>query len=338
MTRKTIFRVRAIVITLPLLVIAYTYTYAGVSKENVWINVLSDECVYDNNNHAAFTSLEEWKGNIFVAFREASFHRATETDKGEIRVLQKSKTDWKHQHTFAFDGEDLRDPSFLTFKNRLFLYTNDYYSEYKKKGWTDLKPISHDAYYNPYIWKKRVYKNVAYGIGNAYGKWPLLLKSDDGVNWKVICEYKLGGNASEADMVFDADTMYICFRLDTPAGSNSMWGKSVYPFTESQWSMMDISVASPEMILHSDNTIILAGREYDFHRKNGKDKINVSLFAVNKEGKVKHKYIVEDQGIDQGYASFSRGQNGLYYMSYYTGMENTAVRILTFRVNDDELK
>lgn len=338
MTKKPITKGMAIVsvlFSLPLLVVVFAY--AGNTQDRAWINVISDECVYDNNNHAAFTSLEEWKGNMFVAFREAGFHRATDTDKGKIRVLQKSKADWKPQHTFAIEGEDLRDPGFLSFKNRLFLYTNDYYSEYKNECWDDLKPVSHDAYYNPYIWKKRVYKNVAYGIGNAYGKWPLLLKSDDGVNWKVVCEYKLGGNASEADMVFVADTMYICFRIDTPAGSNSMWGKSVYPFTESQWSMMDISVASPEMILHSDNTILLAGREYDFHRKHGKDQINISLFAVNKEGKVKQKYIVDGQGGDQGYACFSKGKDGLYYMSYYTGLENTAVRMLTFRIKDDLL-
>lgn len=321
---------------LSLLVVVFGY--ASNNRDNAWISVVSDECVYDNHNHSAFTSLEKLSGNMIVTFREAGFHRATDTDKGKIRVLKKSKNGWNTQQIFSFPGEDLRDPGFLVFKNRLFLYTNDYYSEYKRKGWTELKPISHDAYYNPYIWKKRVYKNVAYGIGNAYGKWPLLLKSDDGINWKVVSEYKLGGNASEADMVFVADTMYICFRIDTPVGSNSMWGKSVYPFTDTRWRLMDISVASPEMILHSDNTILLAGREYDFHRKYGKDQINMSLFAVNKEGMVKQKYVVDGQGSDQGYASFSKGNAGLYYMSYYAGMENTAVRMLTFRINDDALK
>lgn len=336
MTRKTVAKVIVVVTTLPLLVMAYTF--AGVSKENTWISVISDECVYDNNNHAAFTSLKEWEGNMYVTFREAGFHRATDTDKGVIRVLQKTKNGWKPNQSFSVEGEDLRDPGFLSFKDRLFLYTNDYYSEYKKDGWTSLKPISHDAYYNPYIWKKRVYKNVAYGIGNEYGRWPLLLKSDDGVNWEVVCEYKLGGNASEADMVFVADTMYICFRIDTPAGSNSMWGISEYPFTESQWRMMDISIASPEMMLHSDNTILLAGREYDFHRNNGEDQINMSLFAVNKEGKVKQKYIVDGQDGDKGYASFSRGNDGIYHMSYYAGTENTLVRMLSFRINDGVMK
>jgi hypothetical protein len=339
MERKSFVRV-----TLTLSILAFLsllgliFTYASNNRDNAWIRVVSDECVYDNHNHSAFTSLEEWKGNMIIAFREAGFHRATETDKGKIRILQNSKNSWNPQQTFSVKGEDLRDPSFLLLKNKLFLYTNDYYSEYTERGWTILKSISHDAYYNPYIWKKRVFKNVAYGIGNAYGKWPLLLKSDDGINWKVVCEYKLGGNASEADMVFVEDTMYICFRIDTPVGSNSMWGKSVYPFTDTQWSMMDISVASPEMILYSDNTILLAGREYDFHRKYGKDKINLSLFAVNTEGKVKHKYIVEEQGGDQGYASFRKGKEGLYYMSYYAGMANTAVRMLTFRINDKLMK
>ncbi len=316
-----------------------TNVHSSYSYENDdWLTIISDECIYDNGNHAAFTTLEDWKGRMLVAFREAGSHYATTTDKGIIRVLRNNKHGWNSIHTFSMDGVDLRDPDLLKFNNSLFLYTHGYFSEYLKTGWTELKPINHDATFNPSIWKKRVYKDRIYGVGNAWEKWPLLMQSDDGINWQVVTEYKIGGNASEADMVFVADTMYICIRIDSPVGSNSMWGKSVYPYTECQWKMMDISVSSPEMLYVSDNFFLLAGREYDLHRKQGKDKINVTLFAVNSDGKVKKKFLVEQQGGDQGYPSIIKGKGGMFYMSYYAGLKNTAIKMLTFTINKKALK
>ncbi len=312
--------------------------YAQEKDNKAWINVISDECIYDNNSHAAFTSMEEWKGSLMVAFREAGSHRATPTDKGKIRVLEKKNNKWKLQHTFSLEGRDLRDPDLLKWGDRLLLYTYGHCTELTDTGWTKLKPIIHDAPFFPSIWKRRIYKNGAYGIGFCSGHWPLLFKSIDGEKWEKISEYKLGGNATEADMVFIADTMYICIRIDSPVGSNSMWGRAVYPFTECKWRMMDISVASPELIVHSDNTILLAGREYNYCLQDGKKTRCISLFALSKEGNVKGRYVVERQGGDQGYASFFRNKDNNYIMSYYTGENNTVIRLLSFTLDETKLR
>lgn len=337
MERKTIITV--FVSTVIMLITVVLYAQEGKQNRSDWIRITNDTSIYDNNNHSAFTSLMDWDGNMLVAFREAGFHKATETDKGIIHVLQKSKADWKPQHTFVVDGEDLRDPCFLSFNNKLFLYTNNYYSEYTKDGWSDLKPLKYHTSYSPGIWKLRVHNQVAYCVGYRMGKWPLLMKSEDGENWYVINEFKLGGDASEADMVFVGDTMYICIRLDSPAGSNSMWGKSVYPYTELQWTMMDVSIASPEMSVYSNKTILLAGREYDFHRKEGKDKIYVSLLAVDTDGRVKRHFVVDELGLDKGYPSFCRKKRSEYMMSYYTGTRAnmTSIRLLSFKIIDHTL-
>lgn len=323
-----------------IITIIYMHLYAYPGNDNIqeWLEVIQDTCVYDHNNHAAFTSLEEWKGNMYLAFREAGYHRATPTDKGKIRVLKGNEHEWELHNTFFKDGIDLRDPYILKWKDRLLLYTTGYYSELTDDGWTELKPIKHNAPFVPSIWKIRVHNNVAYGIGNRVGYWPLLFKSEDGETWEVINEFKLGGDATEADIVFDGDIMYICIRIDTPIGSNSMWGQSVFPFTECRWSMMDVSVASPEMIKCSTNTFLLAGREYDYHRKKGKDEINVSLFVVDRDGHVMDRYIVQRQDGDQGYTSFCNIKGNKYYMSYYVGPQNTAVRLLTFKVHEKKLK
>lgn len=309
-----------------------------------WITIINDKCVYDKNDHAAFTSLTDKGGDLIVTFREGADHLATPSSNGVIRTLQKTNRGWKQQHLFAVDGIDLRDPFLLEWENRLLLYTDCFYSELTKDGWTKLKRITHNAPYYPHlpgIWKKRIYKDRAYGVGFRGGQWPLLFCSEDGIEWQVVCEYKLGGNASEADMVFIGDTMYVCIRVDSPEGTNSLWGRSVYPFTECHWSVMDISVASPEMKVLSDETILLAGREYDYHREDGKNVRRVSLFALDKEGQVKARYThYDDKGEfdDLGYPSISKGKNGEYYMSYYVGAsDHTKIRLLTFKINEEHL-
>lgn len=292
------------------------------------IDIISNTKVYDNSSHAAFTSLEDWEGNIYLSFREASFHRATKTDKGVIRILRKDGNRWRSFQTLRLDGVDLRDPYFIKFKNKFLLYTTGYVSELTKKGWSELSKIKHNASHRISIWKVREFNGVLYGIGNCYEKWPLLMKSEDGINWIVVKEFQIGGNASEADIVFVNNTLYTSIRIDSPIGSNSMWGVSEYPFHDFKWSMMDVSVASPEMCLIDKRTILLAGREYTY---NNILKSQVSLFALGYDGKVLERTVVDDTGTDQGYASFCKIKN-TYFMSYYTGREKTSIRLLLLNV------
>ena len=315
------------------------------SDSNGWLKIVNDKVIFDNNDHAAFTSLEVWNGDFLVAFREGEAHDASASNKGVIRILKSSERGWIPQHTFVKEGIDLRDPCLLKLNNRLLLYTHMYYSELKDKEWTELKPIIHNAPYAPKlpsIWKKRIYNNIAYGIGFRHGEWPLLFKSEDGINWEVVCEYKLGGNASESDMVFIGETMYICMRVDTPSGSNSYWGVSKFPFTECEWSVMDISIGSPELIAQSKKTILLACREYDYHRKDGSDKRYFTLFVLDKTGRVRERFVLADDAGkegDQAYPSIKKGKNGEYHMSYYTGdRDKTKVGMLTFKVNERKIR
>ncbi len=304
-------------------------------KSKSWINVIKDTCIYNKNTHAAFTSLEKYGDCLYLAFRDASHHSETPTDKGRIRILKNMKGEWLNDTVFEKKGVDLRDPFVFKWGNKMYLYTWLYFSEFKEGKWSEFYRVEHNAYHHLRIWKFREYKGELYGIGNSGGKWPMLLKSKDAKKWEVIDEFKLGGNASEADMVFIGDTMYICIRVDNPTGSNSMWGKSKYPFSSTSWTSMDISVASPEMILHNDSTILLAGREYDYELSTNSRKQNVSIYTLNQDGEVKNKYIVNSEGADQGYPSFLRIKKNQYLMSYYTGNEKTVIRTLLFNINTE---
>lgn len=310
--------------------------HAQDSKTNgdEWLNVIDNTCIYDNDTHSAFTSMRKWKGKLYVAFREGESHVAP-TDKGKIRVMKNTRRGWVTQHVFSIEGVDLRDPDMLIFNNRLFLYTLDmHYSELTESGWSDFKVVDRDVPGGRSIWKKRIYNNDAYGFGYKWNHWPLFMKSEDGIRWKTIREYRLGGNSNESDMVFVADTMYVCMRVDTPPGSNSLWGKSTYPFTDCDFSVMDISVASPEMIKLTDDLFLLAGREYVCDGITGKCEKFLSIFKVDKNGKVMNRYVVEKNCVDCGYTSFMREKGNVFYMSYYVGDANKSkINVLKFKLN-----
>ncbi len=294
--------------------------------------VINDACVYEAGSHAAFTSLEEYNGKLYLAFREAKNHISSAGDRGKIKILVKKDNKWEKDYIFSKEGLDLRDPYLLKWEGKLFLYASGHVSELTKKGWTDLKPIRHNAPHPLNIWKIRSYKKELYGVGNRFDKWPMLMKSKDGINWAVVAEYKLGGYASEADLSFIGDSLFICIRIDNPAGTNSMWGVSKYPFNVAEWKMLDASIASPEMMVLSSNKILIAGREYDFNKKYGKDSINVSLFSMNRDGIVAREYVFDTGRLgDKGYPSFAKYNNTLC-MSYYTGkMDETEVHFVEFK-------
>lgn len=307
------------------------------SKSNEWVSVVSDTVIFNNNNHAAFTSITDWNDHSYVAFREARSHLVIPNDYGFIRILVHNKNKWISNHIFNVEGLDMRDPCLVKFKTSLLLYSSGYFSELSELGWSELQKINHNARHFIYLWKIREYNNELYGIGNYYKDWPLLLKSSDGKNWHVLHEFKIGGTATEADLLFCGKKMFICFRVESPDGSNSMWGQSVFPFDSFKWTQMDISLASPEMIRHSRNVFLLSGRETIVSADGEKERV-MSLFAITKEGKVLGRYIVNNEYKDLGYPSICKSGKNEYRMSYYVGdVSKTKVRLMTFKVDNRHL-
>lgn len=310
------------------------FHFTNIKGEKKIFELIEDTCVYDQGTHAAFTSLEEWDDELYLTFREGNAHRATETDKGKIRVLKKTDDGWFLQHTFQIEGQDLRDPYFLKWNDKLYLFIQGNYSVLNENGWSELKKIHHDAPHYLWIWKIRSFKNKLYGVGYANKKWPILLSSDNGEEWRVVTTFKIGGNATEADMAFINDRMYLCLRIDNPIGSNSMWGSSEYPFTDFQWSMMPVSISSPEMLyLPKQKLLLLAGREYHSNIANGITLKDVSLLSIQLNGGVcEDMKIDSDLNGDKGYPSFCY-YKGILYMSYYSGTStHSSVRISTFKI------
>ncbi len=161
--------------------------------------------------------------SIFMAFRTAPSHFASPNTRMYVMRSDDEGKTWEQELQLNM-GKDLREPRFLYFKDKLFLYFYTggtdplrfqpgyiHYCERQKGGhWTEPRKIFQPGYV---IWRirtlgERAYMSVYYGI-DIYGKGDRgdarILFSSDGVDWEPISNEpqidRVG--AEEAEFVFD---------------------------------------------------------------------------------------------------------------------------------------
>ncbi len=177
--------------------------------------------------------------SIFMGFRTAPTHFASPNAKlYVVRSDDEGKT-WEEE-LYIEIGRDLREPRFLYFQNKLFLYfytggthplkfepERIHFCLRQEKGqWTKPQPIYEEGYV---VWRLRTfgdkaYMSVYYGK-DIYGKGNRgdvrLLVSTDGIHWNPISpnpQIDLVG-AEEAEFVFDENGGIVAIvRLEVGGG------------------------------------------------------------------------------------------------------------------------
>lgn len=307
---------------------------AEISYINYAFTLLSNDVVYDNNSHAAFTSIFEYEGMTLLAFREGVAHRpSSEADYGCIKVLANQSGAWNPIATISDASKDLRDPFFIEVDGRLRMYimynafiggeyqhAGTVYCDYNNGSWSELRQINHDLNHIASFWKVRKHGNKYYSVAYYGGEYPALMSSNDGINWTTVTLFELEGALSEADMCFVGDTLYVCLRKNTPISDPAWWGVANYPFVDFSWKEMETHIESPTLTwLPYSKTLLLSGRE----RVNGN--VDVSLFTASKNGKLERISLLDEgTGGDRGYPSFLYKGEQLY-CTYYTYSSTTSL-------------
>lgn len=298
------------------------------------IKILRDKIVYDNNNHAAFTGMIEYNGEIYLAFREGVNHASLNDDQyGSLTIMKKDGDEWKKMWSLSHDNMDLRDPYLIVMNGKLRLYSgfNNFdgpnhtyqhsgtaYSDFTGNGWTELIPVINDAPHIVWIWKIREYQGSYYGVGYLEGYKPLLMKSEDGNTWSTVTELDVEGIVSEADLNFMDDSLYVCLRKDEPAGSPSYWGTAKYPFKDFEWRIMEKSLACPDFFsIQESKQMWLTCREYVVDNDGNVKDIRVPIYSVSTTGDLYLVDVANSGGVwDKGYPSFCR-VGDILYLSFY---------------------
>jgi len=192
-----------------------------VSKESLpvdtpKVDVSNVRKVYDNGHHNAFTDLTLFREVFYLSFRSCLDGHGVSPNASVIILSSKDARKWKQVHTFSVPNRDTRDPHFLVFKDRLFVYTGTWYSgkgqarsnidlelnlhlgyaSWSGDGAKWSEPILLDGTFGHYIWRAASFGEKAFLCGRrkiGFEVGPkgepneiesLMLESDDGLIWR----------------------------------------------------------------------------------------------------------------------------------------------------------
>jgi hypothetical protein len=263
MARKGLFWVAM----LPSACCATALAAEGQSEPLPRVNVSQVRRVFDNGQHNAFTDLIRWQGRFWLTFRSCPDGHMVHPSSSIVVLSSEDTRDWKREHQFSVPLRDTRDPHFLSFQDRLFVYTGTWYSGeqtlprdqydlnkhlgyavWTADGRTWSSPQWLEGTYGHYIWRAATWDGRAYlcarrnrGFAQVYGERELvqsaMLESEDGLIWRYRTLFQ-EHHGDETAFVFQDD--------------GSLWGvsrrgsgpaqlvKSQPPFTE--WTRHDLAV------------------------------------------------------------------------------------------------
>ena len=166
---------------------------------------------FHNGEHNAFTDLIRWRGQFWLTFRSSPDGHGVFASGSVVILASADAKSWRQVHRFSVADRDTRDPHFLIFKDRLFIYTGAaYVGKEKVRGtewnahfgygsstadgatWTPAQRL--EGTYGHYIWRAAAFGDRAYLIGRRFqdhmpasGRATMqsaLLESDDGLRWR----------------------------------------------------------------------------------------------------------------------------------------------------------
>lgn len=172
---------------------------------------------FHNGEHNAFTDLIRWKGKFWLTFRSCPDGHMVFPTSSVLILSSEDGQEWKEEHRFSVTRRDVRDPHFLLFRDKLFVYTGTWWSgdgelpreEYNLNrhlgyavfsgdgsNWSE--PTQLEGTYGHYIWRaaahegtaylcgrrKRAYSELESGAGGAGIVEAAMLESEDGIHWR----------------------------------------------------------------------------------------------------------------------------------------------------------
>lgn len=189
---------------------------------------------YHDGNHNAFTDMVRFEGRYYLTFRSCPDGHMVHPTSSIVVLASDDAQQWRQVHRFSVDRRDTRDPHFLVFNERLFVYSGTWYSgdatlpreQYDLnlhlgyavwtedgEAWSD--PILLEGSFGHYIWRAAAHAGTAYLCGRRkrdfavgpHGSLPvqsMMLASDDGLVWRTAATFQ-ETNGDEVAFGFDGD-------------------------------------------------------------------------------------------------------------------------------------
>ncbi|MBI2948049.1 MAG: arylsulfatase [Verrucomicrobia bacterium] len=256
---------------------------AGVQAPTVTVS--SVRRVFHNGEHNAFTDLCQFRGQLYLTFRSCPDGHMVHPTASIIVLRSADGAKWDEVHRFRVEQRDTRDPHFLVFGDKLFVYTGTWYSgkttlprdEYDMNkhlgfaAWSEdgtawHSPIMLEGTFGHYIWRAASFGDKAYLCGRrklgfeitARGEpasvESLMLESDDGLNWRKRAVFQETAG-DETAFLFESDGSVLGVARNG-TGKEARLLRSRPPYTTWERKNLDRSIGGPLLTKWGDRYVV----------------------------------------------------------------------------------
>ncbi|REK15608.1 MAG: exo-alpha-sialidase [Planctomycetota bacterium] len=219
-----------------LALLAAPLVHAGRAEEPPKVKVSNIRRAFHNGEHNAFTDLVRFGDKLYLTFRSCpDGHMVHPTSSILVLASDDNGKSWEQVHRFGVPKRDTRDPHFLVFNDRLFVYTGTWYSgdttlprdQYDLnlhlgyavhsddgRHWSD--PVLLEGTFGHYIWRAAAFDGKAYLCGRRKQNFEVgprgegqtvqsaMLESDDGLVWRKRALFQ-ENRGDETAFLFEPD-------------------------------------------------------------------------------------------------------------------------------------
>jgi hypothetical protein len=304
------------------------------------VEVTNIRRVFHNGEHNAFTDMVRFRDRYYLTFRSCPDGHMVHPTASVIVLASDDLKSWEVVHRFSVRHRDTRDPHFLIFKEKLFIYTGTWYSgattldraDYDVNlhlgyaVWTDdgaswSQPILLDGTFGHYIWRAAAWNDKAYLCGRRKIDFEvldkgegrkitsLMLESDDGLIWRKKAVFQpIEGD--ETAFQFDEDgSVTAIARAFRNAPAQVL--RSHYPWTDWERVKLDRYIGGPLLVRWGDRWVV-GGRKMI-------DGAKTSMYWLNDS--TLSEFAELRSGGDTSYPGFSELSPTHAVMSWYSSHE-----------------
>ena len=178
------------------------------------VQVESIERAFHNGEHNAFTDLCRFGDKYYLTFRSCPDGHMVHPTSSIVVLASDDGRAWQQVHRFSVPKRDVRDPHFLIFRDKLFVYTGTWYCGETSPKTRDVNqhlgfacwtadgqswhgPTMLEGTYGHYVWRAAAHGERAYLCGRRKHEFAesdepepqnvesAMLESDDGLVWRT---------------------------------------------------------------------------------------------------------------------------------------------------------
>ncbi len=303
------------------------------------VQVTNVRRVCHNGEHNAFTDLIRFRDRFYLTFRSCPDGHPVHPTASIIVLESNDSQTWEPVHRFSVPKRDTRDPHFLIFRDKLFVYTGTWYcgdtspkvyemnrhlgyAATSPDGRTWSEPIMLEGTYGHYIWRAAAHNGTAYLCGRRKHEFidapradrsvveSAMLESSDGLVWRKRALFQTT-QGNETAFLFEPDGNALAVSRLT--GNNALLCRSTPPYDK--WDRTDLHRYIGGPLLAKWGARYLVGG-----RKSTGDRGPKTALYWLVEGKL-HEFAELPSGGDNSYPGFVELSPTRGLVSWYSSHE-----------------